>query len=268
MKTTRFDISALLVLAACCVVALSAGCGGESSSEQAALPEGHPDMGAAQAAVPAGMVGTVAETFDSGGYTYVRLDVDGKEVWAASAVAEVAVGEEIFLADGMLMKDFKSASLDRVFPEIWFVNAYLPAEKAAEAAATAASGDATTVNPGTDGHPQVVIDASGIDFSGIEKPAGGMTVAEIHAAKGALDGKEILVRGKVVKFTGNVMNRNWIHLRDGSGEGAGADLAVTSAAAVKVGQTILVRGVAAEDKDFGYGYHYDILIEEADVTVE
>lgn len=264
MKNSRV-IYASLALAAACALAL-AGCGGgEDAAEQArTMPEGHPPT-TAEAPATVGVSAEVLETFDSAGYTYLRVRSGEAEQWAAVRETEVEVGEEVVLTNGMLMKDFHSSSLDRTFPEIWFYGSLLrPGEVAVEAAGAAP----TTVNPGSEGHPEVVVDAGGVDLSNIQKPAGGMTVAEIHAAKGTLGGKEVLVRGKVVKFTANVMSRNWIHLRDGTGEGDAADLAVTTDATAKVGQTLLVKGVVAEDKDFGYGYEYDILVEQAEITVE
>ncbi len=265
MNTSRAKYAILVTLAA---LFLMAGCGGNDESAEMtqagaqAMAEGQARTEAV--AADAGIKAKVLETFASGGYTYLRVEIDGAEKWAAIRETDAVAGEEVMLMDGILMRDFHSSTLDRTFPEIWFYGGILrPGEVAA-----VSSRLPTTVNEGSEGHPEVVIDAGGIDFSGIEKPAGGMSVAEIHAAKGDLAGKEILVRGKVVKFTGNVMSRNWIHLRDGTGDGADVDLTITTDAVAKVGQTVLVSGVVAEDKDFGYGYHYEILVEEAKITVE
>ena len=62
------------------------------------------------------------------------------------------------------------------------------------------------------------------------------------------------------------MGRNWLHLRDGSGSGDGADLAVTTAAAVQVGETVVVKGRLARNRDFGAGYTYAVLVEDATVS--
>jgi hypothetical protein len=43
---------------------------------------------------------------------------------------------------------------------------------------------------------------------------------------------------------------------------------VTTDAVVRVGDVVLVRGQMAIDKDFGYGYEYEILVENASVTIE
>ena len=76
------------------------------------------------------------------------------------------------------------------------------------------------------------------------------------------------VRGKVVKFTPEIMGKNWIHLQDGTGAAGTNDLTVTTSAMAKKGDTVVISGALVIDKDFGYGYAYDVIIEDADVTVE
>ena len=120
-------------------------------------------------------------------------------------------------------------------------------------------------------HPPVATSqasAEGMDFSGIEVPSGGARIAELYARKKELAGKEVIVRGKVTKFTPNVMGKNWIHMMDGTGSEGTNDLTVTTATAVQVGDVVLVRGVMNVDRDFGMGYAYEILVEDAEVTVE
>jgi hypothetical protein len=99
----------------------------------------------------------------------------------------------------------------------------------------------------------------------IEPPAGGTTIARVWADRKALAGKTVTVRGKVVKFNGGILDRNWIHLQDGSGKAADGtnDLLVTSDAVAKVGDIVTVTGTVAVDKDFTAGYAYKVLIEKA-----
>ena len=96
----------------------------------------------------------------------------------------------------------------------------------------------------------------------------GRTIAELHAQRASLAGKPVAVRGKVVKFNGGIMGKNWLHLRDGSGtaEGKDNDLTVTTQDAVSKGDVVLVKGTVAVDRDFGSGYTYSLLVEEAKVT--
>lgn len=122
-----------------------------------------------------------------------------------------------------------------------------------------------------EGHPPLTssaADGDKMDFSGIEVPDGGTSIASLYADKTDFSGKEILVRGKVVKFNPGVMGKNWIHLRDGTGVEGTNDLTVTTNSVVDVGDVVLVKGALSVDKDFGFGYEYAVILEDADVTVE
>ncbi len=80
-----------------------------------------PSQQPAQAAPAAGFTkGTVVETMDAGGYTYVQLENDGQKHWVAIPESQVKVGDEVELVAGMEMRNFKSKSLDRTFDTIIF----------------------------------------------------------------------------------------------------------------------------------------------------
>jgi hypothetical protein len=197
----------------------------------------------------------VLETVNGGGYTYVQVKTDSGVIWAAGPQAAVKVGDKVNLGDGMLMSDFHSETLDRTFDEIYFV------------------GNITVVG-GAGGTPAVASahgagDApAAIEIGAIAKPEGGSTIAELYAGMADLAGKQVLVRGRVVKYTANIMGHNWLHLQDGSGQSGTNDLTVTTDGTAALGDLVLIRGTAATDKDFGAGYSYELIIEEASVTVE
>ena len=118
-------------------------------------------------------------------------------------------------------------------------------------------------------HPVPASDAAPVDLTGIAKADGGKTVAEVFAEKDALAGKPVTFRGKVVKANSAIMGKTWIHVRDGSGAEGTNDLTVTTTStAPNVGDTVLVTGPVSLNKDFGMGYQYDVIVEDAQVTVE
>ena len=235
------------------------GCKSETPApvEQAKAP--------AQQAAPAaqGQSGTVAETMSSGGYTYVLVDTGSAQVWAAAPEFVVAVGDEVVVPNGMVMKNHTSKTLDRTFEEILFVDAVM-----------VGGGDTSAAVPGgqlgenavPDGHSKPQVTADDVDLSDVKKAD--QTVADIFAQKDTLAGKDVAVRGKVVKFSQQIMQTNWIHLQDGTGAEGTNDLVVTTDAVVAKGDTVLVTGVLTANKDFGFGYKYDAIIEGAQVTVE
>lgn len=128
--------------------------------------------------------------------------------------------------------------------------------------------------PLPEGHPKIDMHGSAapaapkLDFSKIVKPKGGKTVEEVYQEKDKLKGKRVTLRGKVVKYNEAIMGKNWLHLRDGTGKDPTDDLTVTTQAKAKVGDTVLVEGTVTLDKDFGAGYKYDVIIEDAKVKIE
>ena len=94
------------------------------------------------------------------------------------------------------------------------------------------------------------------------------TVAALHQEKSALAGQQVRVQGKVVKVNNGIMDRNFLHVQDGTGDQKTNDLTVTSQQTAKVGDQVLVKGRVLVNKDFGAGYAYPLLLEEASVTVK
>lgn len=94
------------------------------------------------------------------------------------------------------------------------------------------------------------------------------SIADIYQEKAELAGKPVKLQGKVVKVNNNIMNRNFLHLRDGSGDPAvgNNDLTITSADTAAMGDTVMVTGTLAVDLDFGSGYKYPLLLEKASIT--
>jgi hypothetical protein len=168
------------------------------------------------------------------------------------------------------MRDYQSKVLKRTFDSVYFVGSI----RTATGKSSAASG-IQAPHPTANSDPHVGIKANTgalppevTDFSGIKKAEGGLTVAEVFSQKDKLANNKVTLRGKVVKYNSQILGRNWAHIRDGTGVAPANDLLVTTASAARVGDTILVTGTLALNKDFGYGYKYDLLVEDAKVTVE
>ena len=111
--------------------------------------------------------------------------------------------------------------------------------------------------------------AADVDLSGIDTAEGGMTIEEIFAKKDELGETKVIVRGKVVKANPEIMGKNWLHVRDGTGSEGTSDLTVTTSGKLpEVGDTVLVTGQVSLNKDFGLGYQYDVILEDAEIFVE
>ena len=222
-----------------------------------------PATTSAPAAAPATgtITGTITETMNSGGYTYALLQTGSKDSWIATGELPVKVGDRISATIDMPMENFSSKTLNRSFPLIYFVagvtrdGEIVPAADGTAALALAPSHAPTPASAA----PQVV--------EPITPAPGGITIADLWAQRKALSGKVVVVRGKVVKVNNEIMGSNWIHVQDGSGAAKDGtnDLVVTTSAVVKVGDIVTVSGRLATDKDFGSGYAYDAIVENATV---
>jgi hypothetical protein len=242
------------------ILATAVGCQSKKSDAIVAAPTTgtQPAAAAAPAAVQ-GISGKVLERIEASPYCYLRLQTAKGEVWAAVPQAKVEKGEEVTVANPMVMNNFESKTLKRTFPEIFFGTL---AGAAGEAPASAAA-PVTPTPPGAPVPDSVLIGK-------VDKATGAdaRTVAELWTQKGSLKDKSITIRGKVVKYNPGVMGKNWIHLQDGSGDPAKRthDITVTSMDAVAKGDVVTAKGVLHLDKDFGAGYTYALIVEDAKVV--
>ncbi|MBU1689301.1 MAG: OB-fold nucleic acid binding domain-containing protein [Gammaproteobacteria bacterium] len=199
--------------------------------------------------------GEVLEAKDVESYTYLRLKTRDGETWAAVNKTSLKKGAEVTIENVMVMKNFESKSLKKTFPTIVFGTL-----GGAGGSALAAGNDMAAAHSGV---------AKTADIGDVHVPkasgANARTVAEIITKSAELKDKPVLVRGKVVKYNPGIMGKNWIHLRDGSGSAATGsnDILVTTMSQAKTGDVVTVKGVVRTDKDFGSGYSYQVLIEEA-----
>ena len=110
--------------------------------------------------------------------------------------------------------------------------------------------------------------AQAAEKDSIKKAKGGYTVEELFSKQKELSGAKINVRGKGVKFSSGIMGKNWIHLQDGTGSAGTNDITVTTNQTAQVGKIVLINGTLTTNKDFGFGYKYDVIIEEASINAE
>jgi hypothetical protein len=223
--------------------------------------------------------GKVVETMTTAGYTYVLVDTGDKKVWAAAVQFAVQVGDTVAFPAGEPMPNYHSKSLNRDFDLVYFTGSITVNDGNSKPA-----GSVPALPPGhppltgnqppalPPGHPSLDGQAASpnLDLTGIKRADGGKTIQEIFAGQARLAGKPVAVRGKVVKYNAMIMDKNWLHIRDGSGSAAknDHDLTVTTTTPAKLGDTVLVTGIVTTNKDFGSNYKYAVIIEDAKVIVE
>ncbi len=192
---------------------------------------------------------TAEEVIQSSNYTYLRVTEDGKESWLAIAKQEVETGKIYYFEPNIEMTNFTSKELKRTFPAILFVSKFSATPILANVPASLSD-----VPKGK----QPAIAKEGINV----KPAeGGTSIAELYTNKDNYVGKSIKIKGEVVKYSPEIMGKNWVHLQDGTKNGADFDITVTTSDVVKVGDVVTFQGDVAAKKDFGAGYFYEVIVE-------
>lgn len=202
---------------------------------------------------------TVVETMSSAGYTYIRVDEKGNTFWIALPETQVNVGEKISFYEQMLMENFTSRTLNRTFDRILFVEAInkgtkLPTQSKANPSPNKNS-------PAKHTEPQKT--------NALESPVGQYTIKEIFDKKDELSGKVIEVKGKISKISKLIMARNWVHIEDGTGTKAEKNNKIifrSTQDGIAVGDEVVAKGVLYLNKDFGAGYFYSVIVEDAEFT--
>ena len=196
---------------------------------------------------------TVIDHMNASNYSYIQCQENGNKFWIAVQQMPVENGETLYFSKSMEMKNFKSETLKRTFKSILFVE------------------DISKTVPNKseeikEAHEK--IKSSRDESIHVEPLKDGKTIKQIYSDSKSLKGKVVKVRGVVTKYNPNIMGRNWIHIQDGTSDGNNYDLMITSQDQAALGDKVEIEGSLALNKDFGAGYSYPVMLENAKVTVE
>lgn len=193
----------------------------------------------------------VKEILQTSSYTYLFVEEKGQEYWMAVSRLEVKVGDDFYYETGLEMLDFNSKELDRTFDKILFVDKIstvpiLPHQEK--------SSEMTVIEKE---------EVKGVKDISVDPAQGGISIGELYKNRTQYEGKRVLIKGQVVKVNSKIMGKNWVHLQDGTKDGENFDLTITTQEEVKVDDVVTFEGLVTLNKDFGAGYSYELIVEEA-----
>jgi hypothetical protein len=205
---------------------------------------------------------------DVPGYSYLFVSDNGNNYWIAASKINVNVGDSIYYNGAMEMTNFTSKTLDTTFESILFVNKcstnkseLIPANglsKEKEKMLMPHSGMISSFHKKAEKEKLVKVN--------LKKKKGELTVADLLKNSEKFSGKEVIIKGVVVKYLPEIMNKNWLHLQDGTDYNGNGEIVITTLAKVKKGQTVTMKGKLSTNVDFGYGYKYNVIIQNADLV--
>jgi hypothetical protein len=202
------------------------------------------------------------QSINTGSYTYVLASENSADIWIAIPLTDIKVGETYYYQGGMIMTNFKSKELNRTFDKIMFLEG-LSDDK-----------DNLITEPVSEkkdfkkGERHININTSNlkkIDVN-IKTANSVVTISELYIRPNQFSEKKVKVSGIVTKFSADIMNKNWVHLQDGTEYEDDFDLTITTSAIVEQGDTVTFEGKIAINKDFGYGYFYKVIMEDATIV--
>jgi starvation-inducible outer membrane lipoprotein len=194
------------------------------------------------------------EILQSERYTYLQVNESGHNFWIATSKTEAKKGETYLYKGGLMKTNFESVEFKRVFDTIYLVSNIISA--AAHPGGNmppsmSANGDQTK---GTKSDPKA--------SENLVKDA--IKLSDLMDNKSKYDGKIITISGECVKVNNGIMGRNWVHIQDGSKtKGKMIDLTVTTKLNIPLGSQVALKGKISLNKDFGAGYRYDVMMEDA-----
>jgi len=193
---------------------------------------------------------TVKEVIQASSYTYLNVEENRETFWIAITKKDIEVGAVLYYDDGLEMNNFESKDLQRTFETVYFVQGIsdqptLPGEQQSMAQS----------------QPQKPT-IEKLDVS-IEPAKGGISIGTLFANRETYKDQIVKIRGQVTKFNPNIMGKNWIHIQDGSDDSGNFDLTITTSQIVNVGDVVTFEGKISLNKDFGAGYTYEVIMEEA-----
>jgi len=206
----------------------------------------------------------VKEVLQTSAYTYLLVVENSVENWLALPKMQASPGETYYYKNGFKMTDFESKELGRKFPVVYFLES-ISTTPDIPVKASSVNPHAATVSVADSAAPsnytaKVVVEKEEIKIQPAEQ---GITIAELLANKDKYAGKTVRIKGKVTKFNSKIMSKNWIHIQDGTEYSGKFDLTATTDIEVAIGETIILEGKVTLNKDFGYGYVYDVLLEDS-----
>lgn len=193
----------------------------------------------------------VAEVIQANNYTYLKVKEKLAERWVAVSKQEISVGDVFYYDGAMQMNNFTSKDLDRTFDEIYFISeiSKTPIGK-------------KTLGGNMPAHTGKV-ETKKLSTITLKKDEGEITIAEVFAKRVEFTAKEFEIKGVVVKLNKQVMGKNWIHIQDGTDSNGEFDLTITSQDLPEMGDEVTFKGKISVNKDFGSGYRYDVIMEDA-----
>ena len=196
----------------------------------------------------------VKEILTASRYLYLYVKEGEEQFWIAVRKTEIKIGGMYYYKRALLKTNFESKENNKVFEKIYLVTSLVPVNHGNE------QGSLKDINMTSAVDDINISDVKTVEKSdNITQHKGSVMISELVSNPKKFEGQIIQISGKCVKVNAGIMNRNWIHVKDGSQDDY--DLVITSDIFVPEGTSITMKALVTINKDFGAGYKYDLILE-------
>jgi len=194
----------------------------------------------------------VNEVLPTEKYAYLHVNEGEEQFWIATRSKNVKVGETYYYKGGLLKTNFESKEYNRVFKKVYLISNLVEARHGNNS-------NKVNTNEYTIKKQNTIKENIPTHTNKIIEHKGSIKIAELIKNLKKYEGKTVQLSGICTKINSGIMNRNWIHLKDGSNDDY--DLVITSDVFVPEGSAITIKALVTLNKDFGAGYKYDLILE-------
>ncbi len=187
-------------------------------------------------------------------YVYINVTEGDETFWIATRSMDVRVGETYYYKGGLLKTNFESKEYNRVFDKVYLISNLISAanhgvNNESKDITTSSVKPLNTTKQDIEMHTQKIV-----------RHEGSIKISDLVSNPKKYEGKTVQLDGVCTKINPGIMNRNWIHIKDGSKDDF--DLVITSDAYVPEGSIFSIKALVVLNKDFGAGYKYDLILEK------
>jgi len=208
-----------------------------------------------QVYIPGEKAFVVKDVIQTSKYTYLKVSENLGEHWVAVLKTDALVGEKYYYDNALPMKNFRSKELDKEFDNIDFISQISKSPIAISK---------PKMNPQMNPHDHTgkIPAVKGSKIT-VDKSESELSIAQLFENPASFNNKQVTIKGKVVKVNKNIMDRNWIHIQDGTEYNKNFELTITSDYLPEINQVASFKGTINLNKDFGAGYFYPVIMENA-----
>jgi len=194
----------------------------------------------------------ILEVEDAGGYTYIKVNENDEQYWAAIAATPVKVGQTITIKEQVWMKNFKSKTLNKTFDKVLFADF---SKKGISGVDNVHKIHGKMIKKKQDNLRPDPKFNEGLVIS--KDKAVKVDISDLFKNKAMYKNKNVELTADVIQVSNKVKGNTWVKIYNG--KDAIIFRSPNEDEKVEIGDKVKVIGTINTDVDYGFGFAYEII---------